>query len=289
MIALLIFFIGGVLLFGGGELLVKGSSTLAQHYKLSKIFVGSIIIGFGTSMPEMVVSIEAALQGSEGVAFGNIIGSNISNILLVFGVSTLICPILNLRKGSLYGILWLTLSTILAGILFLKGNLGFYIGVLLLSLTFAYVLFPFLKKKNKADPSSLDEIEMSSRFSLLSSLIMVLSGILLLIWGGNIFINSALVIARLFHISEEAIGLSIVAFGTSLPELSTAIVASLKRENGIVVGNVIGSSVFNILGVLGVTIFFKELTVPKHIINFDYWIMAIISLIFVLTLWRKKT
>lgn len=250
--------IGFALLVKGSNFFIDGASAMAQHFKVPKIFIGLTIVAFATSSPELAISIQAMTSGSGDIVLGNVIGSNIINILLLIGVAASISP-LRIRSNTIYKEvpLLLLMTLLLASFLLdsaLDGVLLSYItrvesiGLLLLFIVFIYYIMSVAKNKNEIKEYHFKE------FSLFKSAIYVIIGIVGLIYGANLVVDSSIFIARYFGVSERIISLTIVALGTSLPELTTTLVASFKKEKEILIGNIIGSNMFNIGIVLGLPV-----------------------------------
>ncbi len=242
----LLFTLGLAMLFFGGEALVRGASSVARHFHLSPMVIGLTIVGFGTSAPELLVSLQAALEGQPEIAIGNVVGSNIANILLILGVSALIAPlIIPARK------MWRDLAFMLAATFILWGMLlgdeisrGY--GALLFLGLLVFLGSTFFFGKIEPEPDQPEENQ-------LKAWAFTLGGLVVLVIGARFLVNSAVEIATTFGISQAVIGLTIVAVGTSLPELATSVIAAYRKQTEIAVGNIVGSNVFNIFGILGIT------------------------------------
>jgi len=253
---ILLYLIGGIIfLFAGAEGLVRGSSSLALRLGISPLVVGLTIVGFATSSPELVVSIKAALVGSSEIVLGNVIGSNIANIALILGCAALIKPLkVNINVIRKEVPILIGVSVLLVLIL-IDGEVGFVDGIIFIAGIISYVaLSIFFARREKsiaADAAYEEEFQSKYKTSLLLLLIAVGAG--LLIYGANIFLKSAIEIAKHFGMTDAVIGLTVVAVGTSLPELVTSVVAAFKNKADIAIGNAVGSSIFNILFILGVT------------------------------------
>ena len=248
---------GLVLLIFGGEGLVRGSVSVARRLNISELVIGLTLVGCGTSMPELVTSLHAIEAGAVGISIGNVIGSNIANILLVLGVAALIRPILTnpsaLKRdlavvigatATLCGLIWLDAFTRLTGLLLLAA-LVLYIALSLIA-----------DRKGDTPEAELHTGEgeiVTSEFGMATGLLIALVGMAGIIFGANLLVEGAVGIARGLGVSEAVIGMSIVAFGTSLPELATSVVASTRGRSDVALGNILGSNIFNILGILGVT------------------------------------
>ena len=246
---------GLVMLFVGAEGLIRGSSNLAIKIGITPLVVGLTVVAFGTSAPELVVSLKAALIGNGSIALGNIVGSNIANIALILGIAALVRP-LNVHANVIRREIPIMIGlTILLIILLMDGEIGFFDGLIFVSGIFIYTIVNIIlarKEKNHEVNAEFKE-GLDSKLNVPISIVFVVVGLGILIFGANLFVQSAIAIAKLFQLSDAVIGLTIVAIGTSLPELITSIVASYKKESDIAIGNVVGSNIFNILSILGIT------------------------------------
>lgn len=250
------FLLGGiVLLYLGAEGLVRGSSSLARRLHLTPLVIGLTVVALGTSMPEMVVSVGAALSGVAPIAAGNVVGSNIANIALILGASAILCPLaVNIRILRVDLPLLVGLSLLMA-VLLADQAVGRAAGALLLAGLIAYIVFSLraARKETAAAQEAFKEAIPSGRPSIAVSVAFVAGGLLLLALGARFLVTASVAIAQAFGLSEAVIGLTIVAIGTSLPELATSLLAALKKEADIAVGNIVGSNIFNILGILGLS------------------------------------
>ena len=272
------------LLYVGGEGTLKGVLALAKTLKISNIIVSAVIIGFGTSLAELTVSIEAVLLDAPDIALGNIVGSNTANILLVIGIAALIRPLKFETLKVNFEILILVIATLLLLIFKYLNYLNIYSGFFFLFLLVSFLFFSF-KKNNKA---LTEEDEQLPNYSVIKSLFYCVFGIITLMVAGWLLVNTSVKIAVSFGISETVIGLTIIAIGTSIPELTTAIIASIKKHNDLIIGNVIGSNIFNILGILGITLFFTNIPVTDEMMQKGIWEMIIATIFFVFLLKFKK-
>ena len=257
----LLLIIGFILLIKGADFFVEGSSNIAKVFRIPNVIIGLTLVAFGTSAPEAAVSITAILKNSADLSVSNIIGSNIFNLLIVLGFTALFKDVVTEKKVIVKDYMISLLSAILLFILvivnyFTRGMLviGRISGIILLLGLIIY-LFSLIKSVSKED-----KIVETRKFSIMD-LVLTLGGLALVIFGGQMTVNSACEIARSLGISERVIGLTIVAIGTSLPELCTSLVALLKGENDIAVGNVIGSNIFNILFILGISSFLNPILI----------------------------
>ncbi len=250
-----LFLIGGLLgLFLGGEGLIRGSASLSIRIGISPLVVGLTVVAFGTSSPELLVSLKAAFMGNSTIALGNVIGSNIANIALILGISSIIRPIQVHANVIRREIPIMIALTILLIIFSLDGNLGFVEGLVFLILLIVYTVTNIILslKENKEIENEFEE-GLKSKLNIPLSILFIVAGLALLFVGADLFLKGAVALAKIFNVSDAVIGLTVVAVGTSLPELFTSIVATLKKESDIAVGNVVGSNIFNILSILGIS------------------------------------
>lgn len=273
--------IGGLfLLILGGEFLVRSSVGLANRLGVPSLIIGLTIISLGTSAPEFTVSMKAMAEGASDLVLGSVIGSNIANILLVLGAAALIRPIMT-RESIIKrdGLFLVGVSSVLAA-LSLMGGLSFIIGILFLGIYVAYVTYCY--KTEKCQPEDDEQKEMAQQFSnlWLSIPVLVLS-LFGVIKGADLLVTAAIELARIFGVSEAIIGLSIVAFGTSLPELAISVIGAMKRATGVVLGNVVGSNISNILVILGASSLVGPLPFSGQLASFDIWVMLLATIILV--------
>ncbi|MBA3029272.1 MAG: calcium/sodium antiporter [Desulfobacteraceae bacterium] len=273
--------IGLVALTLGAEGLVRGSASLAIRLGLTPLIIGLTIVSFGTSMPEMVVSVGASLNNQSDIAIGNVVGSNIFNIGVILGITALICPIhVNLKLVKI-DIPIMIVAALVSLILVSTGTVSRLTGVLLFSGLIAYTVFTvFMAEKENRPDIKLEFQEgipgLSKSLSL--DFLFIGGGLLLLILGSRLLVLSATDFARILGISEAVIALTIIAAGTSLPELATSFVAALRRQPDIAVGNVVGSNIFNLLGILGASAMVKPLK-AVGITAMDLWVMVAYSIL----------
>jgi len=290
---LLFLLLGIALLTVGGEALIRGSLAAARRLGVSPLLSGLVIVGFGTSAPELVVSVNAAIEGRPDIAIGNIVGSNVSNVLLILGVCALITPLavkpLALRRDAV--------TVVAASILFLVLVGGSALGrgdaVILLGSLVAYLAWAYWSERFHAAPSGelhlaeADELSSLPK-SVLWTLIAVLLGLLLLIVGSQVLLIGAVGIAAHFGVPEAVIGLTLVAVGTSLPELTISVIAAIRRHADVAVGNILGSNIFNLLGILGISALLQPLPVHSRIVHFDQWVMLGTALLLLLFLYTGR-
>jgi len=272
--------LGLALLVAGGESLIRGAVKLAERLGISPLLIGLTLVGFGTSTPELVTSVQAALRGSEGIAIGNVVGSNIANILFILGVAGLIAPIAcgraTLRRdGSV-----MAAATLLAIGMALLGVLGRGAGLLLVLLLIGYMLYAYVSDRRE-NPHA-DRMPDIPKPPLARNIAFALAGLALTVVGAWVLVEGAVGLARTFGISETVIGLTIVAVGTSLPELVASVVAAFRRHTEVAFGNIVGSNIYNLLGILGVTALIKPLTVPTQILELDLWVMFVATALLML-------
>jgi cation:H+ antiporter len=283
---------GLVLLFVGGEGLVRGSIVIAERLGLSKLLIGLVIVGFGTSMPELLVSLKAASEGSPDIALGNVIGSNTTNILLIFGVAILLLPIVDWNRTAVRDALIATLAA-LALFGFVHGDMiGLPEGVAFLTVLIAYLAASYWieRRQSKAtvfehETEEFEDIKIESKWL---PPLLVVGGTVLLVAGAELLVNGSVAIARAYSVPEAVIGLSLVALGTSLPELATAIVAAIRKHSDVVLGNVIGSNIFNILAILGTTVVLHPISVDRRFQDIDAPVMLAASFLLLVLLFATK-
>jgi cation:H+ antiporter len=276
-------------LFFGGEALVRGAVAIAERMGISKLVIGLTIVGFGTSMPELLVSMNAALAGSADIALGNVVGSNIANILLILGVSALVYPIsnwdANVRRDALVALAVAVLTLILVQL----DVIGRIAGLMMVGALGLYLWSIFAKEK--LAPSQITDESDPHRQPGLSPIVAggaVVLGLILLVTGADFLVDGATNIARALGISEAVIGLTIVAVGTSLPELATSVSAALRKQSDVALGNVVGSNIFNILGILGLTAFVHPVGVGPSFASFDAPVMLAATLLLAALLFFAK-
>jgi cation:H+ antiporter len=294
MLVYFLFVLGFYFLIKGADFLVEGASSLARRLKVSDLAVGLTIVSFGTSMPEMVVNLFASFSGQSEIALGNVFGSNIANVLLILGITAIICP-LPLKRSTIFSEIPFTLiAALLVGFLanaalFEKNNelvVSRLDGVILLFFFGLYMAYIFsISKKDEGRSKE----KQRSVLSVGQSILYILGGVVLLFLGGKWIVDGAVKIAGIFGLSQSFVGLTVVAVGTSLPELVTSVVAAFKKNIDIAVGNVIGSNIFNLLWILGVSAAIRPL--PFDVIgNVDVMVMVFSStmIILVIGLGRKN-
>lgn len=268
---------GLVLLFVGGEVTLRGAIALAKKLGVSPAIIGLTVIGFGTSAPELLVTVKAALQGQSDLAIGNVVGSNISNILLILGVGGVICPLVcdpkALRRDGTAMLLAMLVLTGLA----MTGWIVFWQGALMLASLITFLLWSYYQDKKHSDSAELHEKETEEMENVPENWLVIWAFILLglvgLVGGAHILVIGAVNVATDFGIPESVIGLTIVGLGTSLPELAATAIAAMRRHTDVAIGNVVGSCLFNVLSILGITAMITPLSIAPDIQQIDIWVM----------------
>lgn len=269
---------GLALLFVGGEVLLRGAVGLSLRFGLSPLLIGLTVVSMATSMPELVVTVTAGLQGASDLGVGNVVGSNIANILLILGIAALICPIEREPKRILRDTIAMVAATAVFILLACLQTLSLPHGALLILLMVGYLAMSYAVERRGGNDAAcgLEAIEEAGATpkSAWIAAALVVGGILALAGGSELLVRGATVIARAAGVSETVIGLTLVAVGTSLPELATSIVAALRGHTEVALGNVVGSNIFNILLILGVLFALTPVTVSPEILQYDIWILA---------------
>lgn len=288
---LLLVLLGVVLLTVGGEALIRGSLSASRRLGVSPLLGGLVIVGFGTSSPELVVSIDAALNQRPDIAIGNVVGSNIANIMLILGLGAVITPLavkpLALRRDAVTVVAASCLFLLLAG----GSALARPDATILLAAMALYLGWAYWTERTLATPAA--EMHLSEEQELTALPISVgwmvayvAGGLLLLIGGAKVLLTGAVGAAEHFGISEALIGLTLVAVGTSLPELAITVIAAIRRHADVAVGNILGSNIFNLLSILGISALLQPLPISERVLQFDQWVMlgtAIVILVFLYT------
>jgi len=314
-----LFLLGGfAILLISGELLVRGATAIALRFHISTLVVGMTIVSFGTSAPELFISIKAALSGHPDISIGNVVGSNIANIALVLAITCIIFPMP--VSNNTIRINWPVMmgASIVFYIFIINKTLELWEGLIFIVVLISFVVW-LIKRDNHSPPTRLRaqkrygaqaraEAALAGEGPTLSqpstppkadptlteggagrAVLFIVLGCIGLAYGADWLVKGAVSIAKNFGISERIIALTIVAFGTSVPELTTSIIAALKKQIDISIGNLIGSNVFNILGILGVTTIFKEIQINERTLNFDiFWMLGIAAFIFPFMLLKKR-
>jgi cation:H+ antiporter len=274
-----------ILLVGGAELLVRGASRLAAYVGIPPLIIGLTVVAYGTSSPEMAVSVKSGLQGNADIAVGNVVGSNIFNVMFILGISAMISPLLVSRQLIKLDVPLMILVSILAFLFGMNGVISrsegviLFIGILLYTL---FLIFQSRKEKKVSGDEFTREYGYKGRKPLvqwLFNLLLIAVGLIMLVYGAQLLVDSSISLARIMGVSDIVIGLTIVAAGTSLPEVATSVIASFKGERDIAVGNVVGSNIFNILGVLGMTAMVSPAGIPvaPAVLTFDLPVMLAVA------------
>jgi len=280
--------LGFALLVAGGEALVRGAVSVASKFGVSPLLIGLTLVGFGTSAPELVTSLQAAWSGSPGIAVGNVVGSNVANILLILGVAAVIAPmtidVTSFRRDGAA----LALATVLAVGVILFGTLDRWMGGVLVAALITYIWVAY-RTDVVAPPPQDAGGAIPAPTSVWPALALAVGGIVVTILGARLTVDAAVTLALLWGMSETVVGLTVVAIGTSLPELVTSVMAALRRESGLAFGNVVGSNIYNILGIMGVTALVHPIPIPAQIAQLDVWVMvaATGALIVAVLAWQR--
>ena len=270
---LILLFIGLALLILGAEIIIRGSISLGKKLKVSLFAIGVVIVAGGTSLPELASSINAVITNHADLAVGAVIGSNIANLILVMAATSFLIPISNINQNQINQA-WINigLAIILIFMSYFILSFNYLFGILSICLLF---LIMFMQIKQ----GSLDvsEVKEKGDYSLFISITFIVGGIILLIYGSDLFVESAINIANQLNIPEAIIGVSLVAFGTSLPELVVGMLSTIRRKVDFALGNVLGSNIYNVLGVLGVSSFFGNFSIPRVIGSVDLFFMLVVT------------
>ena len=266
--------LGLIILLVAGDLLVRGAVNFSLRIKIPAFIVSLTVVALGTSAPELLVAIRAILDNSPGIALGNVVGSNIANVFLVLGIPALIAGIntreCNTRKNYVF---MMTATVIFLSLAFI-GNFSLPQGILFLILLFLFLLITARDTLKMQDKISNLEVENADPNLVFWKIILFLSiGFIGLPIGADILVKNASLIAKSYGLSDEVIGLTLVALGTSLPELATTLMAALRKQADVALGNVIGSNIFNLLAIVGITTMFGDIPIASSFLNFDFWIM----------------
>jgi len=271
LLSIVLLLVGLGLVVYGSDILVDGASSVARKIGISEFVIGIIIVGFGTSCPELVVSITGAIDGNSAVSLGNVTGSNIFNILMILGLTAIFSPIAITKDNKTKDIPILLCITIFFCLIALKGTINRLDAVLFLAIFAIYLLYNF--KAGKAEAAAIEEEVVEKNYGTFLSILMIVGGLAGLIFGGKLFVNNAVTLAHALGASDKFIAVTILAVGTSLPELMTCVVAAAKKKGQLALGNIVGSNVFNILLILGIS----GLIHPLDTHSFNYVDMATLT------------
>lgn len=301
---IVLLFVGFVLLIGGGELLVRGSVAVAERLGVSPLIIGIVLVGFGTSTPELVISLQASFAGSPGIAIGNFVGSNIANVLLIIGASALVTPLVvseNALKRDGTAVVLVSIAFVLLALVM---PLSRPVGAMFLIALVGYLWYACRQEQMATaaangsnenlpgggsgslmgiveGPGGADSRDWRGFLTQGMPFLMALAGLVVIIVGGRVLIDSAVSLARSIGVTEAVIGLTIVAVGTSLPELATSFIAARKGQADVAVGNVLGSNLYNILGIGGVVGLIAPTAIPAQIVSYDNFVMLAAAIAFV--------
>lgn len=270
LLSIVLLLVGLGLVVYGSDILVDGASSVARKIGISEFVIGIIIVCFGTSCPELVVSVTGAIDGNSAVSLGNVTGSNVFNILMILGLTAIFSPIAITKDNKTKDIPILLCITIFFCLIVLKGTINRLDAVLFLAIFAIYLLYNF--KAGKAEAAAIEEEVVEKNYGTFLSILMIVGGLAGLIFGGKLFVNNAVTLAHALGASDKFIAVTILAVGTSLPELMTCVVAAAKKKGQLALGNIVGSNVFNILLILGIS----GLIHPLDTSSFNYVDMATI-------------
>ena len=272
---------GLVILVTGAEIVIRGSVSLGKKLNISLFAIGVVIVAGGTSLPELASSINAVVTNHADLALGAVVGSNIANLILVMAATTIIFPITNINKNQINQA-WINI--VLGIVLIFMSNFyfNFIFGIISIILL-ALIMYLQISRGSLM----IDEINKGD-YSALISIILIIIGVVFLIYGSELFVSSAINFANRFNISEAVIGLSLIAFGTSLPELVVGIMSAIKRKVDFALGNILGSNIYNVLGVLGISSFFNKFTMPNVLVSQDLLFMLFITFIVLIFMYLFK-
>ena len=269
---ILILILGLAILVFGAEILIRGSVSFGKKLNISLFGIGVVIVAAGTSLPELASSINAVLNNHSDLALGAVIGSNIANLILVMAATTIIVPITNITSNQINQA-WINIALGICLIIMSYFYFNYLFGIIsLIALT---LIMYFQIKKGSIIVDDIDKDE----YSIFISLILIIFGVIFLIYGSDLFVNSAINLANKLQVSEAVIGLSLIAFGTSLPELVIGIMSALKRKVDFALGNILGSNIYNVLGVLGISSFFGNFGMPEILATQDLYFMLLITFV----------
>ena len=284
--------IGGfILLFLGGDWLVEGGVALAKRFRISPLVIGMTIVAFGTSAPELLVSLISAIKGSSGIAIGNVVGSNIANIGLILGLTAMICPIdTENRKVTANGLIMILASVLLLVFSFHSG-INRTEGFVMFACLVMFTVISIIKgRTNIQAQDSATDIDGKRPMKLLYAILLVVISCAMLSFGADFLVDGASALAKIMGVSDKVIGLTIVALGTSLPELAASVAAAIKKEMDISIGNIIGSNIFNILCVLGISASIRPIDFSYAQYNTDFMVMFVFSVALLLLIkpWKSQ-
>ena len=270
-------FLGLFLLLISGDFLVRGAIQLSNRIGISPLMVSLTIVAFGTSAPELIVAIKATLSGSPGLALGNVVGSNIANILLVLGLPTLIMGLKNNIADAKRSFGFMIVASVLFIVFGMSGSFSWIYGVVLLSLLAFFLFDTFRQNSKKTLNSEILESKQKISHSWWTINLFLILGVIGLPLGADLLVSNASALAKGYGVSDAIVGLTLVAIGTSLPELATTFIAFVRKKAEVVLGNLIGSNIFNLLAIIGITSLISPVPVDPTFIKFDFWVMLAAS------------
>jgi cation:H+ antiporter len=267
------------LLVKGGDMTIDSASSVAERSGLSKLFIAATIVAFGTSAPELVTSVNANLQGFPGISVGNVIGSNIANVLIVVGISALIAPVVINKREVRVDTFMMVVATLVMALAIWNGLLSAWGGLVMVAMIIGYVVYQY--KASKIDVEEADENESADGKAFFSSpYVLVFAGIGILILGSEILVQGAVAGSRALGVPEAVIGMTVIAFGTSLPELTACVAAARKGQSEMIVGGIVGSNIFNILSVMALSAVVKPLVIDPRFLYFDLPALFLVTVVF---------
>lgn len=288
MFAFFLMVVGIVLLVFGGNWTIDGAANIARKLGISPLLVGFTVIAFGTSLPELLVSVQANWNGFPGISLGNVVGSNIANILLVIGMTAIVYPLTSKRDEVKWDVVMMIASTGLLLCFIILGGILQIAGLIMIAILIIYIVIKYRAEKRAGNDGTEELEEVSEINSMGKAAIYAIGGLLAVAVGSELLVRGAVDLATRLGVSEAVIGLTIVALGTSLPELTTCVAGAVKKETGMVVGNIVGSNVFNVLFILGATASIKPLPIDITNVSFDMWLMAAATVVFAFQLMEKQ-
>ncbi|MBM84973.1 MAG: sodium:calcium exchanger [Rhodospirillaceae bacterium] len=285
MMATLTTLTGLLLLIIGAEIMIRGAVAVARNAEISPHVIGLTVIAFGTSAPELFVSLKAAHLGSPGIAIGNVIGSNIANILLMIGTVGIIYPFVCTGRSLRRDCLVLVISTVVFIMLAGNGIIERWHGAIMVTCLTTYLFYCYFDERRfgihigirAQEADEIDHVPTTNSKAWLYTV----AGLIGVLCGARLLVSGAMDIAEALGVSETVIGITMVALGTSMPELATTVVGAIRRQNDVALGNIIGSNIFNTLGILGAVSFVQPLEIPHEVLSFDLWIMTAVTAFFV--------
>ena len=284
--------VGLIILTLSADYLVRGAQNIALRLNIFPLVIGLTIVALGTSLPELIVSIRSAILEVPGLAVGNIVGSNIANIMLIIGVGSIISPIPSINKGFIRDCLIMVGATIIFTIMALFQLITAAMGLSLIVLLFIFLCSAYIEARKSGNGAiniiDVEELDQKDITSLGTSTIWTILGLIGVAIGAELLVDGGTSVAENMGVSKEVIGLTMIAIGTSLPELATVIAAAVRRQSELIIGNVLGSNIFNLLGVIGCTAMIRELPISQEILRLDIWIMLGVSILLPVFMYSKN-